>query len=444
MKTNNDLKVSVAGIRGEYPAGLTPELALRFGAAFGRYIRERRVYLGRDTRPSGPALSAAVTAGLLAAGKDVVDAGIIPTPVMGFLLERLETGAGVMVTASHNPLPYNGLKFFSPRGTFLTEKEGAEFLKEVDRRGWGYAVRPGVYAAASGYVEKTCAAVYRAIGVDAIRRRHFKVVVDCGGGVGVLWMRGFLSGLGCSVVLAPEAPPGRLKPDPEPTPGNLGALGRAVVRHRADIGLALDPDGDRLAVVSEKGSPIGEELTVALAAELVLARKRGPVVVNLSTTMLVDEIAARYGVPSYRSKVGEVNVVDAMRKTGAVIGGEGNGGVIWPAVHYGRDGFVGAALILDLMARNKTSVSGLTGRYPAFRMYKEKFPAPGARAFARLRKHFAGERPDASDGLKICRADGWIHLRISGTEGVLRVIVEGRNDKIARRYLDEVHFLLNR
>jgi len=371
----------------------------------------------------------------------VDDLSIVPTPVVQFAVERNPGSGGAMVTASHNPLPDNGVKFFSPSATFLNEAEGWRLWRIHDAGSFAAAGRPGRLSRDDRASERLFAAIGAAVDRDAIARRRFKVVADVCQGVGAVTTRRFLEGLGCAVETVNEAPMGRFSRNPEPLPEHLRALRRAVVGGGADIGFAQDPDGDRLAVVSETGAPLGEEMTVVLAASRVLAATPGPVVVNLSTTALVDEMARGFGAAVHRSRIGEVNVVETMRGIGSPIGGEGNGGVIWPAVHCARDSYVGMALILDLLARTGGTAGGLAARYPRFVMIKRKVALTAERRqrlFAALGRRYRKERTDRTDGFKIVRADGWMHVRPSGTEPVVRIIVEGKDGRTARRHLDEI------
>ena len=439
MKTPG-LSISVAGIRGWYPDVLTPLCAYEYALAFAAWCPEKHIFVGRDTRASGEVMRRIVTAGLLAAGKDVFDLGICPTPLVEFGIERGPASAGVMVTASHNPLPYNGIKFLSSKGTFLNEREGRAFFARYDRKEFAVAREPGTWRTDDRLLERFYAAIRTAVGTD-MKRRHFTVVVDACNGVGALSAGEFLRTLGCRVIVINDRPLGRFSRNPEPLPEHLGALCRTVKKEGADIGFAQDPDGDRLAVVSEQGVPIGEEKTLVFAAEAVLRRHRGPVVANLSTTSLLDVVAKRFRVPVRRTKVGEVHVVEGMKRARAVIGGEGNGGVIWPDVHYGRDSYVGMALILSYLLERRTTVSKLADEYPPYRMLKMKYSC-GPKEYAVLereaRRRFRGGRSDERDGLKILTGDGWIHIRRSGTEPVVRVIVEGTTPEKAQAFAKEI------
>jgi len=442
----NKLKISVAGIRGIYPDVLSPEFAFQSGLAFGTYLKEKKVFVGRDTRVSGEVLKSSLISGLLASGKDVIDLGIVPTPTVGFLIEKIEKAGGVIITASHNPLPYNGIKFFSSKGCFLNEKEGKCFLNILKRENFKIFKEPGNLFYMHDGVEKHFSSIYKKIDIEKIKKRKFKIVVDCCQGVGAIFSEKFLKNLGCKVILINSKPLGKFSHNPEPLPENLIQLCKSVIEEKADIGFAQDPDGDRLAVVSEEGKPIGEELTIVLAIEQVLSKKISPVVVNLSTTSLVEEISKKFNACVYRTKIGEINVVEKMKKVKSVIGGEGNGGVIWKESHYGRDSYVGMALILELLASKNIPISEIIKEYPDFYMEKKKLyfsEKEKVEIFNKIKKYYKNEKIDYTDGMKIIKDKGWIHIRFSGTEPLLRLFVEGKSKEISKLYMKEILSVIN-
>jgi phosphomannomutase len=435
------LQISVSGIRGVYPVSITSDVVFTFGVVFGSYAGTKKIFVCRDTRVSGDSLKNSMITGLLCTGKDVVDLGIAPTPEIGYIIEKLESSSGAVITASHNPQEYNGIKFFSDKGTFLNSSEGKKLLEIYHGKSFKIAKTPGFLSPAD-YTEKYFQGIYDAVDVEKIRKRKFRVVVDVCQGVGALLSKRFLENLGCEAIVINEGPPGIFSHPPEPLPENLAELSGRVPAENADIGFVQDPDCDRLSMVNEDGSIPGEEVTVALAIKSILEKKKGPVAVNLSTTARIEEIAGEYGVDVYRSMVGEVNVVEKMKETGAVAGGEGNGGIILPDVHYGRDSFVGMALLLERLAKTGEKASEAAGGLPEYFMLKKKISVPEERKNKGMEEIKAGcsatgEKVNLEDGIKIIRNDGWIHVRPSGTEPVMRIYAEAKTMDIADRYLSE-------
>jgi phosphomannomutase len=342
------LMVSVAGIRGVVGESLVPEVALDYALAFASERAGKTIVVGGDTRLSRPWLQRVVEAALISAGCRVVNIGVCPTPTVGFTVRRLRAAGGVAITASHNPAEWNALKFFSARGVFLNAADFRRLKRRLDARRFARVRfdRIGTVESDPSAVEQHLRAVLRHVNVARIRRRRFRVALDCVNGAGSVIAPPLLKRLGC-VVKALNVETDKVFPhEPEPLPQNLGQLCRAVRAFRADIGFAIDPDADRLAVVDEKGRPLGEDRTLTLAAEAWLRRKKTPVVVNLSTTQAVDDIARRFGVKVYRTKIGEAHVVDKMLAIKSEFGGEGGGGVIIPAIQPGRDAATAIAMIL--------------------------------------------------------------------------------------------------
>lgn len=427
--------ISVAGIRGIVGASLTPPVVARFAAAFARGLDPGPVVVGRDARISGPMVYRSVAAGLTGAGRDVIDIGLATTPATQVAVEELRAAGGVILTASHNPAEWNALKFLSGRGEFLDAEAGAEVRTryESDDHLWVPYDRIGAESAEARalawHLDRVLGLPY--VDTAAIRRRHLRVVVDGCASVGGVAVPRLLRELGCEVVELDCVPNGRFTRELEPLPEHLGALGQAVREARADFGVALDPDADRAAFVDANGTPLGEEYSLALAAQVVLGVKPGPVVTNLSTSSIMDSVCAQAGVPLHRTPVGEAHVVAGMRLWGAVVGGEGNGGVIVPAAHYGRDGLVAAALICQALAASGQTLQGLAGGLPRLCMVKSKLARPDEpweRTGPRLRAAFPDHAVDAADGLRLSRDREWVHIRPSGTEPVVRVIAESPNE----------------
>ncbi|MCM8761956.1 MAG: phosphoglucosamine mutase [Candidatus Omnitrophica bacterium] len=449
-KIKNGLQISVSGIRGIYPDFLTSEIVFNFGIVFGSYIRTKKVFVCSDTRTSGKSLKDSIITGLLCTGKDVVDLGIAPTPEMGCVIEKEEMtrAAGIVITASHNPQEYNGIKFFSEKGTFLNTEEMKRMLDVYYKRAFTISKEPG-FLSFMEYTDKYFSNIYRTVDVERIRAKKFNVVVDVCQGVGAIFTEKFLKGLGCDVVLLNKEPPGIFAHNPEPLPENLVELSETVIKEKADIGFAQDPDCDRLAIVSEDGNIPGEEMVIVLATRDILEyHKKGGIVVNLSTTALIEEITRALCVSVHRTKIGEVNVVEKMKETGSVIGGEGNGGVIFPDVHYGRDSFVGMALILEYLAYREKCLSEIIDEMPKYFMIKKKISISDRQKVEEILKNIrekvsGSEKVNLEDGIKIIRTDGWVHIRPSGTEPVIRIYVEGKNKNVAERYLSEFISLLS-
>jgi phosphomannomutase len=445
-----DLMVSVSGVRGRVGGGLTPEVVARFTAAFGAYLCETadgrpRVVLARDSRTSGPMFYRTVTAALQSVGCDVLSAGLVPTPTALYAIRHHSAHGGIVVTASHNPVEWNALKFASGAGMFLDGDEAARmraFLDErpIPRAGWDAL---GEVVEDAGAVERHLQAVLSIpyLDLDGLRRRRFRVALDCVRGAGSVLLPRLLEMLGCEVVAIHAEPDGRFPRPPEPVAENLGELEHLMREVRADVGLATDPDADRLSLVSNAGRAIGEDYTLALAARLVLRHRKGPVVTNLSTSRVLEDVAEEAGVPLYRAPVGEINVARAMQHAGAVVGGEGNGGVILPDVHLTRDAAVAAALVLQLLLEQNEPLDRIVAAHRAYTIVKDKFPSDtGAleTAYRVLEHRLAAPEIDRQDGLRLAWPDErrWLHLRASGTEPILRMIAEAPSPEQARELIE--------
>lgn len=448
--------VSVSGMRGIVGKDLTPELVARHAAALGAWAAaggRPTVVLGRDARTSGPMFARAATAGLMSVGVTVIDIGVVPTPTLQLAVEHHHAGAGLMLTASHNPVEWNALKLVGPDGIFLDAESGAAVRALADR-GPMRAAWDGI-----GTVEEDGQAIPRhleqvlalpMVDVDAIRARRFHVALDCVRGAGGTSIPPLLEALGCKVTAINLETDGRFPRPPEPLPENLGDLSRLVRESGADIGMAVDPDVDRLALVDEHGDAIGEDYTLAFAVRTVL-RAMGPeassaaVVVNLSTSLVVEDAARELGASFFRAPVGEAHVARMIREQNAVVGGEGNGGVILPSVHIGRDAPIGVALILQLLVESGQTVSGLVASAPRYHIVKAKAPrgADLAPAYLALRTRFADATADDRDGLRLSWADRWVHLRPSGTEPIIRFIAEAPSAADAESLIEACRSLLS-
>jgi phosphomannomutase len=437
VSERSDLMAGVSGVRGIVGSGMNPEIAGRFSAAYAARLSGGTVVVGRDTRASGPLIASAVSTALRFKGIEVVDLGIASTPTVEIMTTELGAAGGIVVTASHNGPEWNALKFLDSRGEFLSAGTMEEITKTAlgaERLYDGAQRFGGLVANGEGdaiHIGKILALERIDRGKIAVRK--LTAAVDCVNGAGSRILPSLLRSLGLAVVelyTDVEAP---FPHDPEPKPQNLAELSRTVVRERADIGFACDPDADRLVLVDETGAVLSEELTLAIAADFVLKEEKGALVANLSTSRVIDDVGAGHGVRVERSKVGEAHVTALMRERGAVIGGEGNGGVIYPKLHYGRDAMAGAALVLQSLAEEGISLSRKAASLPRYFIVKEKVALKGdfARAEKALRDGFSG-RITAIDGIRIDMESGWVHLRKSNTEPVVRIIAEARSIEEAR------------
>ena len=428
-----NLIFSVSGARGIVGEGLDPASLGEITAHFGLWTGPGPIAVGRDSRVSGEMAMAAVTANLMAVGCDVVDLGIVSTPTVEVAVRELGAVGGIQISASHNPAEWNALKLLSSRGIFLTAAEGGELRARIEAGPPAYH-RWDELGSRSARADLPAVHVARIldsplVDVPRVRSRGLKVVIDCVNGAGGPIAAILAEKLGLETFWVHAEPTGRFGRGPEPVPENRTDLGAAVRAHGADAGFALDPDADRVAAVDETGRPIGEEVTLAVVIDSVLPVVGGDVVVNLSTTMAIDDVATRHGARVHRTAVGEVNVTEKMLEIGAAIGGEGNGGIILPAVNPGRDGLLGIALLCTALAREGARMSELAARIPPTTMRKEKIQTLGLdvdEVLKGLESGFPGARADRTDGLKLLVADGWVHLRKSNTEPILRLLAEAR------------------
>jgi phosphomannomutase len=445
---SSELIVSVSGIRGIVGTSLTPEAAARFAGALGATVNGGRVVVARDSRPSGEMLKHAVVAGLTAAGCTVDDLGIVPTPTCGFAVTRLGAAGGIMITASHNPAPWNGLKLFGGDGAVLSAEAGREVAQLYETGDYARATwdKIGELRVPPDVSDDHLRAVLDCASVAKIASKNFTVFLDGNAGAGGPLAARLLDELGCRVVQHNCVPNGDFAHDPEPTPAHLADVAPWVKQTGSAVGFVLDPDSDRLALIDENGDCLSEELTLALAVKYRLLEVSGPVVVNMSTSRVNEDVALSAGCGFFRSAVGEANVVAKMRELDAAIGGEGNGGVIDPRVGWVRDPFIGMALILGLMADEGRPLSQLAAELPQYAMLKTKTVVNRAQLDALLGA-LPGLWPDATvdtlDGLRLDGPDWWLHVRPSNTEPIVRVIAEAPTAAAARRLCDEATAVLH-
>ena len=446
---SGDLMISISGVRGIVGRSLTPELLARLGQAFGTYMcsagRPGRVVVGRDTRVSGEMVKHAVFGGLLSTGCAIQDIGVVATPTLTLMIEDLKADGGIVISASHNPVEWNALKFFRADGIYLNADEGRDLLNiyysgDYIRKAWdGLKPVELVADAEAHHVQK----VLSLLNVEAIRAKKFRVALDCCNGAGVGISLRLLRDLGCKVEPIHCTPDGLFPHTPEPNFDNLQDLCRFTRECGADIGFATDPDADRVAVVSEKGDFLSEELSLALAAQYALKSRpddRGPMIINMSTSRVSEDVARAAGRELIRTAVGEVNVAERMKELKASFGGEGNGGVIDPRLHYGRDALAGMGLILESLAMAGQKISTMADALPRWHMLKTKLDIPTSQSreiLRRIKSEAQEARSNTEDGLRLDWEDRWVHLRSSNTEPVLRVIAEGRSEGDAKKLVDQ-------
>lgn len=429
--SDSRLMISVSGIRGVVGQSLTPEKVVKFASAFGTWCGGGKVVVGRDSRVSGEMVRGLVVSSLIASGCDVVDIGLAATPTVEITTKNLKARGGIAITASHNPIQWNALKLIGPRGMFLTESQSAEVLEIAKNRNFVYAPWDSlgrlILQPDASKIHLQTILDLDLIDVPKIQARSFKVVLDCVAGAGALIAPLLLQALGCEAHYLHCEPHGIFPRNPEPSAENLKELSEATLKHQADLGIAIDPDADRVAFVSEKGIPLGEEYSLALAVAFVTKRKKGAVVLNASTSLASEDIALQNGCDVFRTRVGEINVSTRMQELDAVIGGEGNGGVILPEVHLGRDAATGIALVLQLMTEQGKPLSEIHQALPQYSIVKDRIELgktdPDA-AIERIQADFSKNRIDLTDGVKILFDRSWVHIRKSNTEPIVRVIAE--------------------
>jgi len=438
------LKISISGVRGVIGQSLTPTLLTRFAQAFGTHTGSGTIVVGRDPRTSGEMVKHAVIAGILSSGGRVVDIGVCPVPTVQLQVRRRKANGGIAITASHNPAEWNALKFIGSNGLFLDAGQARELLDIYHQGEYtkvsGDEIR--TVEEIEGATEVHISAILNALGSLPSGKRKLRVVLDSCNGAGSIVGPKLLTALGAEVIPINVTPDGSFPRPAEPLPQNLGALCEAVKAHKADVGFAQDMDADRLAIVSEQGLAIGEDYTLVLAALYVLGREPGAVVANLSTTSALEDVAKKFGCPLFLTKIGEVNVTDKMQQQNAVIGGEGNGGVIYPRINFARDSLVGMALVLHLLAESGKSISHLLDQFPRYSVVKEKLVCPSAKipAVLKMLRQEYGKFPlDTRDGVKVTLPDGWFLVRGSNTEPIIRVVAESSHEDKAREIVARVY-----
>jgi phosphomannomutase len=447
---------SISGIRGTIGGNpgesLTPVDLVKFASAYGTWLRRRgrgplKVVTGRDARVSGEMVASLVNASLRSVGIDVIDAGLVTTPTVEMAVTGLKAGGGIIFTASHNPAQWNALKLLNEAGEFLSDSDGREVLAIAEANDFEYVSydKLGSQTTDHGWTEKHIRSVIEMPLTDreAIRKAGFTVAVDAVNSVGGIAIPALLRALGVKKVIELYCEPTGLFPhNPEPLPEHLGQISQVVKDHGADLGFVVDPDVDRLAIICEDGSMFGEEYTLVSISDYVLSQRKGSTVSNMSSTKALRDVTERHGCTYTSAPVGEVNVVAEMKRTGAVIGGEGNGGVIYPALHYGRDALAGIALFLTHLAREGGTCSALRRRYPDYYIAKTKFELAGDadmdRICTMLMKEYPAAACDTRDGIRLDFPTGWVQIRKSNTEPVIRIYAEERKKDLAEKLAAEV------
>lgn len=439
---------SISGIRGTIGGkpgdNLTPNDIVECTAAYAEWLKEQtqgpvKIVIGRDGRISGPMVGQLVIQTLLAQGIDVVDLGLSTTPTVEMAVPMEGAAGGIVITASHNPEHWNALKFLNQKGEFISQEDGVNLLSKIQNAAFTYAdvEQLGHYHYAGGYIEKHIEAILAMplVKVADVQQRAFKAVVDCVNSTGAISVPVLLEKLHCEVIIINGEINGRFAHNPEPLPEHLTELSQAIILHKADLGIAVDPDVDRLALVCEDGKVFGEEYTLVAVADYILKHKKGNTVSNLSSTRALRDITTRRGGNYFAAAVGEVNVVEKMKEVNAVIGGEGNGGVIVPELHYGRDALAGIALILSSLAESGKSLSALKLDFPVYTIIKDKIQLWAGlhveKLLADLHAVFQHENCDTADGLKIDFEQGWVHVRKSNTEPIIRIYAEAPDEGLA-------------
>ncbi|MDR3712213.1 MAG: phosphoglucosamine mutase [Puia sp.] len=439
---------SISGIRGTIGGrpgeNLSPLDTVKFTAAFGSWVRDqnkgRKIVIGRDGRISGKMVSDLVVSTLSGLGLDIVDLGLSTTPTVELAVTGLGAAGGIIITASHNPKEWNALKLLNHQGEFINAEDGAIVLEKARKEDFVFATvdRLGVYSLDETWLQKHIDLVVNHPLVDknSIQQKNYKIVLDAINSTGALFIPPLLKALGVEeVIVLNEEVSGKFAHNPEPLPENLTALSGTVQKSKADLGIAVDPDVDRLCFVCEDGSMFGEEYTLVAVADYVLARTPGNTVSNMSSTKALKEITLKHGGQYFPSAVGEVNVVRRMKETGAVIGGEGNGGIIVPDFHYGRDALIGIGLFLSALSRHKNGIKSFRTRYPDYFISKNKIELQNGidvhAIFDKIQRKYKNQPVNTDDGLKIEFDNDWVHLRTSNTEPIIRIYAESNFETTA-------------
>lgn len=455
---------SISGIRGTiggFPgANLTPEDIMKFTAAFGTWVIDttgnRKIVIGRDARLSGTMVNNIVCGTLMSIGIDVVDLGISTTPTVELAVHAERAGGGIILTASHNPKQWNALKLLNSSGEFISAKAGEEVLAIAEKKVIEYEDinSIGTYSQNDSYIDDHIQRILKLklVDTDAIRKMNYKIVVDAVNSSGGIAVPKLLKALGVEEVIELYCDPtGQFPHNPEPLPEHLSDLSNTVKKYNADLGIAVDPDVDRLALVTETGEMFGEEYTLVAVADYILQNKKGATVSNLSSTRALQDITEKAGCEYYASAVGEVNVVAKMKEEKAVIGGEGNGGIIYPELHYGRDAMVGIALFLTHLAKSGKTASILRATYPSYYIAKKKIDLDTSanidKLFADIEKKYAANDVNTEDGVKIHFDKDWVHLRRSNTEPIIRIYAESNSEttaeNIATQIMKDIQFFVS-
>lgn len=446
------LMVSVSGIRGIIGDGLDPQTIVKYTSAFAEFCGKGKIVLGSDGRISGEMVKNIVVGTLIAKGNDVIDIGICPTPTVLFNVRNLKASGGIQISASHNPNEWNALKLINRKGEFLSPEENTAMLSLIEESQKKYSLwnRLGKIVKYDEGLNNHIEAVLKMdyINLSKIRKRKFRVVLDCVNGAGAYSMPLLLKKLGCEVIEINCEKNGIFPRLPEPIPENLKSTMKAVKKYKAEFGIVVDPDVDRLVLITEKGEPFNEENTITQAVKFYLSKKKGNVVVNLSTTRAVDDVAKSYGCKVFRSPVGEANVVKKMKEVRAVIGGEGSGGVILPEINFGRDALVGTVILLQHLLEFGGTLSKLKNSLPQYFISKKKIELEnrnGDEVISKLAEKYSSYQINQEDGLRIDFDDHWVHFRKSNTEPIIRCIVEAKTKKeaesLSEKYLNEINLL---
>jgi phosphomannomutase len=451
---------SISGIRGTIGGtpgqALTPVDTVKFAAAFGMWIKSRKgkkVVIGRDARPSGEMVSQLVAATLQGLGLDVIDLGLSTTPTVEIAVTKEKAGGGIILTASHNPVQWNALKLLNEKGEFISGSDGAEVLAIAEAEQFDFATveKLGFYKEDNSYIEKHIKQIlkYKLVDIKAIKKAKFKIAVDAVNSTGGIAVPQLLKALGVKKVVELYCTPnGKFPHNPEPLPEHLTVISKAVKKEKCDLGIVVDPDVDRLALIQEDGRPFGEEYTLVAVADYILSKRKGNTVSNLSSTRALRDVTEKLKGQYNAAAVGEVNVVTKMKETKAVIGGEGNGGIIVPDFHYGRDALIGIALFLTHLAKSKLKASELRKSYPAYFISKNKIELTPKinvdEVLEKVKGIYASEKVNTIDGVKIDfeTEKEWVHLRKSNTEPIIRIYAESQNEvkanQLAHRIIQDI------
>lgn len=443
-----NLMISASGVRGVAGETLDPAFLAKFASAFGTFVNGGKMIIGRDTRRTGEMLKQAIFAGLLATGCEVLDAGICPTPTNLFVAGQLQVDGAITITASHNPIEWNGLEFAKANGELLDETDRTRLMEifdaeKIELASWDkVGVVKKIDDAVDRHIDKILSLPY--IDEKIISAKSPKVVIDCVNGAGSVISPKLLNRLGCEVIELYCVPDGNFPRAPEPTPDSLEDLCELVVAKKADVGFAHDADADRLTIVTEKGKALSGEYTMALAADFMLSKSsdKRSVTVTVSTSQIVEDVARKHGVPVYRSKVGCGFVAEKMRETNAVIGGEGTGGIMFPEVHYTADGITCLAVFAQMLAESDRPISAMVDEIPEYFMSKQKVEIESKNMASEMMESFvkkhSDETIDLTDGIKLTRGNSWVGVRPSGTEPVIRVFSEARTQNEADDFCREI------